>query len=310
MNWLECYTFAVKAHLPQEIRDDVAAELLSDLQDECEHRADVLGRDLAEGEVKQLLRERGHPLAVAASFRPRKTLVSESLFPVYTVILKWLVIFIAIAQCALLLVDVATHAQTNYVQSVIQLVWRILAYGLHAFAWLTLVFFLIGESLNRTNLFRYWRPELLPKASLQSKPISQTETTIELVLQLFLLGWLNQLIPGAAGESHLTLMFTSQWLALLPWINLVLGGAIIFNATILLSPYWTRRKIVINTLLCAAFVILVGIIVSWDSSMAVQVSGDNHQRIYDIPSVWIGLCGFGYQVMVIFQILRTIRRFW
>ena len=309
MNWLERYTFAVKAHLPADIRDDVATELLTDLQDECEHRAEVLGHDLSDEEVKSLLRERGHPLTVAAAFQPRKTLVSEPLFPLYSVILKWLVIAVVIVQAATVLLGVASRTDPNYVQSVMQLVWGIFSAGLYAFAWLTLLFFIAGESLNRVDIFKKWRPEYLPKASIQSEPISQTGSTVELIVQLFFLVWLNQLIQGIPGNTSLALLFTDQWLDLLPWINVTLVAAIIFSAFKLVSPYWTRRKLIFNGLLYLPILIILGVIASWDQSLALQVSGDGQLQKFDIPSVWIDICILGYAVAAIVDIVSSVRKF-
>lgn len=309
MNWLERYTFAVKAHLPANIRDDVATELLTDLQDECDHRAEVLGHDLSDEDVKNLLRERGHPLTVAAGFQPRKTLVSESLFPLYSIILKWLVIAVAIAQSTVVLLDVISQADASYVQSVLQLIWSIFSSSLYAFAWLTLVFYIVGESLTRADIFKHWRPEHLPKATIQSEQISQTGSTVELICQLFFLVWLNQLIPTSPGEASLALIFTDQWLTLLPWINGILIAGIAFSVFKLISPYWTHRKAITDGLLYVLALIMLGIIASWDSPLAIQFgSGDQLQR-FAVPNAWIDIAMFGYLVVAIIEIVSHVRRF-
>ncbi len=309
MNWLERYTFAVKAHLPASIRDDVATELLTDLQDECDHRAEILGHDLSDDDVKNLLRERGHPLTVAAGFQPRKTLVSESLFPLYSIILKWLVIAIALIQSMAVLLDVISQTDPSYVQSMLRLISSIFSSSLYAFAWLTLVFYIIGESLTRADIFTRWRPEHLPKATLHSQQISQTGSTAELILQLFFLVWLNQLIPTIPDEASFALVFTDQWSTLLPWINAILVAGIAFNAFKLISPYWTHRKAIIDGLLYILALIILGVIASWDSPLAIQWgSGDQLQR-FAIPTAWIDIAVFGYLVVVIIEIVVHIRRF-
>src|SRR5690606_21610517 len=137
MNWLERYTFAVKAYLPQGIKNDVASELLSDLQDECEHRAEMQGRELTEDEVKALLKGRGHPMVVAAGFQPRRTLVSESLFPLYSLILRWSIIIVALFQGVTAFLSVMGQAEPSFVRALLQLSWGIFESGLHLFAGLT-----------------------------------------------------------------------------------------------------------------------------------------------------------------------------
>lgn len=68
MTLTEKYLRAVAAQLPAEAREDVIAELRDDLMSRMEDREAALGRPLTEGEEEAVLREMGHPLAVAARF--------------------------------------------------------------------------------------------------------------------------------------------------------------------------------------------------------------------------------------------------
>lgn len=302
MNWLERYTFAVKAYLPQKLKDDVANELLSDLQDECEDREETLGRALTDDEVKALLRERGHPMVVAA-FQPRKALVSESLFPLYVVILKWLIIGIALMQAIIAVISIIQQTEPSYTGAVMQLLWGTFNTSLYAFAWLTLVFFLFGESSHWTDSLKNWQPESLPEITAQDGHISQTGSTIELILYLFVLAWLNQLIRGQWSAEHLIL--SDQWATLLPWINLSLAVMIAFTATKLLKPYWTKAKLLIECSLHLPAIVILAIIASWDGAITLMIGEPPHPFI--VPSQWLQFGLLGYLIAAAVDVVQNLR---
>lgn len=287
MNWLERYIFAVKAHLPADLREDVGAELQADLEDEVEHRREQLGRELSDAEVKDLLRQRGHPLLVAAEFQPRRTLVSEELFPLYSLILKWLLIGAIAVQGAIGLSQLAAQADPNLIRAGLQTAWSMFNAGLYSFAWLTLVFYLIGESADRTQLFRNWRPESLPRVSAGTEPISRTGTAIELVFLGFALIWLNRQILEGAGDAPFQLLFSEAWVGLLPWINATLVGVIALGVAKLLFPYWNRTKLILAALLYIPAIVLVVLIASWESPLAIRWAAGTAPT--PIPDTWVDI---------------------
>lgn len=76
------YLKVVAAHLPASQRDDVIAELRDEIESRLEARAAELGRPLQETEVEAVLREVGHPLSVAARYRPGpRHVVGPELYP-------------------------------------------------------------------------------------------------------------------------------------------------------------------------------------------------------------------------------------
>lgn len=306
MNWLERYIFAVKAHLPTNLREDVSAELLADLEDELEHRCQQLGRELNDAEVKDMLRQRGHPLLVAADFQPRRTVVSEQLFPLYSLILKWLLVGVIVVHGATWLSQLAAQAEPNFIRTWLQTAWGMFNSSLYCFAWLTLIFYLIGESADRTQLFRNWRPEFLPKVSAGAEPISRTATAIELVFLGFVLIWLNRQIPGAVGEPPLQLVFSEAWLGLLPWINATLVGVIALAVAKLVFPYWNRTKILLDILLYLPGIVLALIIANWETPLTLQLGADAAQVA--VPETWIDYAVGGYLIAVLVDILLKIRR--
>jgi hypothetical protein len=79
---VERYLKVVAAHLPAGQREDVIAELRDDIESRLEARAAELGRPLEEAEVEAVLRDVGHPLSVAARYRPGpRHVVGPELYP-------------------------------------------------------------------------------------------------------------------------------------------------------------------------------------------------------------------------------------
>jgi len=68
---IDRYLQAVKFWLPRGQQDDIAAELSEDMQSQIEEQESKLGRQLNEGEVAQLLKQRGRPLLVASRYLPQ-----------------------------------------------------------------------------------------------------------------------------------------------------------------------------------------------------------------------------------------------
>lgn len=82
MTLIETYLRAVAAQLPADTRDDIVAELRDELLTRMEAREAELGRPLTGAEQEAVLRELGHPLAVAARFGSGpQHLVGPELFP-------------------------------------------------------------------------------------------------------------------------------------------------------------------------------------------------------------------------------------
>lgn len=68
MTLTERYLKAVAAQLPRSTRDDIVAELADAIADRMDARVEATGRPLTEDEQETVLREVGHPLAVAARY--------------------------------------------------------------------------------------------------------------------------------------------------------------------------------------------------------------------------------------------------
>jgi hypothetical protein len=82
MTLTERYLKAVAAQLPKTSRDDIVAELADAIADRMDARVEAVGRPLTDDEQEAVLREVGHPLAVAARYGSGPLhVVGPELFP-------------------------------------------------------------------------------------------------------------------------------------------------------------------------------------------------------------------------------------
>ena len=75
------YLGAVAALLPKASRQDIVAELRDLIVNRVEEREAALGRLLDKRETEALLREIGHPIAVAGRYGPRTALIAAPVPP-------------------------------------------------------------------------------------------------------------------------------------------------------------------------------------------------------------------------------------
>ncbi|NGM48996.1 hypothetical protein G5B46_05190 [Caulobacter sp. 602-2] len=88
MNLLDRYLTAVAALLPKAQREDIVAELRDLLLNRFEEKEEALGRPLTDKEREAVLKDFGHPLAVAGRYGPQQSLIGPTLYPFYVFALK------------------------------------------------------------------------------------------------------------------------------------------------------------------------------------------------------------------------------
>src|ERR1700722_741676 len=93
---LDRYVYSVKILLPLNKRDDIAAEIRSNLLSVLEDREAELGHPLDQTELAAILKRNGRPVLVASRYldSPPRRLIGPVLLPLYWFVLK----------CALVLV--------------------------------------------------------------------------------------------------------------------------------------------------------------------------------------------------------------
>jgi hypothetical protein len=143
MERVERYLKRVGRALPRAGRDDILAELREALLSRVEERERAEGRPLSDDEVDGLLRELGHPLAVAGGYSHPGGLIPAALVPFYRRVLEWTIAFIASVHVALCLGRMLTDESVG--QAIARSLPGMVVAMLAAFTAITLVFMGLGR---------------------------------------------------------------------------------------------------------------------------------------------------------------------
>ena len=189
---LDRYLAAVSRQLPEKQRADITAELRDLLLSQVEAKEEASGRPLTLDETEALLKDFGHPIAVAGRYRKVQYLVGPDVFPFWWAGLKGTLTILAGVYVVLLLLSLASGQAENVDQVPIPNLSIALFY---AFGVVTLVAVAM-EQLGFTKYLYRWRPASLPTAGVKLK--SRFDAVVEAGMALvFLFWWFGILHIGA-----------------------------------------------------------------------------------------------------------------
>ncbi|MBS0295351.1 MAG: hypothetical protein JSR45_03505 [Proteobacteria bacterium] len=162
MDLVTRYVNAVKALLPRDQREDIAAELTDAINTRLEERQAELGRKLTKAEQEAIIQEFGHPIFAASRYGPQRSLIGPTVYPVYLLALKWAGGIVLVMQLILFALRIAKHPFDA------GLWWTQLWGGLFAqavlfFGVVTLVFAAIERSGPSMAWFGGWKAADLPE---------------------------------------------------------------------------------------------------------------------------------------------------
>lgn len=91
---LDRYLNAIKFWLPRAQQQDIIAEIAEDLHSQIDERETAPGHPLNEDDLVAILRRRGSPMRVAASYVSDHRLINPVLLPVYSLVLKIVLLWV------------------------------------------------------------------------------------------------------------------------------------------------------------------------------------------------------------------------
>lgn len=91
---LDRYLNAIRFWLPRAQQKDIIAELAEDLHSQIDERETALNRPVNEDDLVAILRKRGSPMKVAASYVSDHRLINPVLLPVYYLVLKIVLLWV------------------------------------------------------------------------------------------------------------------------------------------------------------------------------------------------------------------------
>jgi hypothetical protein len=144
---IERYLQNVRLSLPGARREDIVRELAEDIRSQVADREEELGRALTEDEQESVLKQFGHPLALATRYGPQRHVIGPALFPVYWMTLKIALGGALAVNVAIAIAWLATGSPAG--RAVGHLATFPFTIGMTVFGWVTLVFALLDLNLPR-----------------------------------------------------------------------------------------------------------------------------------------------------------------
>ncbi|MDG5472192.1 hypothetical protein P6709_10550 [Jeotgalibacillus sp. ET6] len=279
MNLIDLYVYEVTRLLPLKIRDDIALELHSSIQD-------MLSEDSTEEEIKKQLSKLGDPAKLAHNYTGRpKFLIGPAYYGHYLSILKLSLMM----TLTVVLVTQIIFSLTSFsgginpvsllLQTSFNVVGQSFVVGAQLFFWVTIVFAFIEKSAgirdhsSQPGSGSRWSPDDLKDVySLPNKKrITKSKIIGKLIWTAVLAGLYfnaSHLIAvfernGAGGfESTIPIFNEDVLLSFWPLIILLIATEVALAIYKWVIGHWTRHLASINLIRNGMFIASFGVIVS------------------------------------------------
>lgn len=263
MELVERYLQAVKFALPKAQRDDVLRELSDEILSQVEEKQAALGRPLTEDEQAALLKQIGNPALVAGRYRKQQYLIGPMVFPIYWIVLRWVLVAVVFAMSVGSVMLAVTGAGMG---AALGSLARLPLAMITSFAAVTFACALLDYFQAKFDWFRNWDPRKLPKVSKLGKQPSMFDTAADLFFTAvfgvwWLVGLKHQFWIFGPGISFIQL--GPVWHSSLYPLFVVLILANLVRAAIrVLRPGWGRgpawMRLLIHALNLLVLYFLIG----------------------------------------------------
>lgn len=251
MDMIKRYIQAVHILLPSGHSQDILAELEEDIHSQVEDQQERVGRPLTDTELSALLKQRGNPLKVAASYGRQRYLIGPELFPAYWLVLRvamaiwtgiWLLATVGMGAFSQLFQ--ATHPALGLHPSALPLLDGLL----QAAIWVTIGFIAIEQANAHYRFLDNWDPaklpDLEPASDARNAVATRVGAAIELAMVALAIGWLVRATSWDMTWNWAGLHFalTPTWHPLF-WAMIALSAyGIVLSMAKLLDPARTLAR--------------------------------------------------------------------
>jgi hypothetical protein len=244
---IDRYLAAVAALLPKAQRQDIIAELRDLIMNRVEEMEAKTGRPLDKRETEALLREIGHPIAVAGRYGPRTALIGPELYPFWEFGVKVLLAIAAIA--AIIPAGILLVTGQGGPHTISGLVSDFIPTALSLIGLATLVGAAIERGWIKPGDFSQWKASDLPHIP-QGRSLflkSRFEGLFELIVTVLFIAWWTKLLPFPMGSlvhaNRDVGIVLSSALTVLYWPILALSVVQAFSSLlVVVKPGWVRPR--------------------------------------------------------------------
>lgn len=257
--------------IPKAKKEDILRELEEEIRAEADEKESELGRGLSDSEADAIVQRFGHPLLVAARYRPAggsfsfgRQLIGPELFPLYVLILA---INVAIAAVAMAIITIATGEPLTLSSAA----WHL---GVQ-FAIVTAIFAAVDLSVRRSVQKGF--SMLDSQRVVEKNRVSRSNAFAELLITLFFaniwldLPWYPETVRFARGVEWAPGTVWNHFHAtfFVPML-VVFGASMAVSFAYLIDPYRSRRRLYLSAFGNLAFAAMVAVTASvhWDSVMS------------------------------------------
>jgi len=274
---IDRYLGAVAALLPKASRQDIVAELRDLIMNRVEDKEGQLGRPLDKREIEDLLREIGHPIAVAGRYGPARALVGAELYPFWLFAVKVLLAIAAIAAVVPAAVLMVTGKADPHMFNGI--VSDFLSTGLKLVGFATLMAAAIERGWLKLGDLSQWKASELPYLPEGRKLFAKSrfDGVFELAaIGLFIAWWTGGLpfpMERIVHTDRDVSIVLNPSLSSLYWPILVLAVLQGVSALILVAkPGWVRTRAATEMACALGGLALVAVL--WPAQPLLTFTGD------------------------------------
>ena len=311
MDLLDRYLAAVRRNLPAKDADDIIAELRDVLLAQAEEREERYGHVDWTG----LLREFGHPLTVAARYRPQQWLIGPELYPFYLYFLKMIGGIVAVVVIVTAVVKGVVHQGPPgpMIVDLLGSLWSSLAGTVGA---VTIVFALVERYGGVDRYFRNWKPGELPELPELSqlvgdKPKKRWEHAFEVAAGLLMLLWWAGAVqlPFATHSADFRLELAPVWTQLYWPILALLAARLVYNILRWIRPQGSWLAGLFGTTTAVGGVILAAMLHragQWATVVPLNMAAEQATKLQDSLNLALGIAIIAVAVIWTLQCLAEL----
>lgn len=280
MKLIDLYIQEVTRRLPEKMREDIALELRSTIED-------MLPRDFSEENVKEVLEKLGNPASLAAEYKDQPMhLIGPKFYDIYKTILKIVLLsapFAALIAFLIGKIEGIAESET-FLLFIISIfgegLWILISTGIQVFFWVTIIFIILERTISPTVQIplnwsgKKWSPNDLETITYlpRYKSIKKSETifgfawTIVWTVLYFNASRLIGVYESSAGQKglqyKLPIFENEVLLSYWPIVVFFIIAELLFITYKAVARIWTYKLAVINAILQLAGAIFLVVIIS------------------------------------------------